>query len=306
MDMDVPILDFGARHRLISWLRDIDIPGVRLISRLLPRVILPAPDRAVRLRTIHGFDLYVDPVADRGVERSLYETGTYEKGTLHIMHHLLDRGAVCVDVGANIGLMSVAMSRMIGPDGIVYAIEPNPEARSILVHNVDINGVKNIAVIPFAIGSSVSRAVIYDGLEGNRGRASLVAFGGDRIDEVEVRPLGDVLPEGTELDLVKIDVEGFELEVLRGMGSFVNGRRAPILVVEFSQERGAGSIDGSRSLYEHLLSIGRYRLFHGRAGKERISRLVEISSASELPLHDNVFCLTQEHIAKAMSIGILR
>lgn len=303
--MNVPYVDFGVRHRLISWLRDIDVPGIRLISRFLPRVILPSPDRAVCLRTIHGFDLYIDPVTDRGVERSLYETGTYEKGTLHIMSHLLVPGAVCADVGANIGLMSVAMSQMIGPEGVVYAIEPNPEARKILVHNVDINGIRNVSVIPFAIGSNVSRAVIYDGLEGNRGRASLVSFGGDRIDEVEVRPLGDVLPQGMGLDLVKIDVEGFELEVLQGMGSFLTGQQAPILVVEFSQERGAGAPGGARSLYEHLIGLGRYRLFRGRSGKERTSGLIEIKGASELPVHDNVFCLTEEHIAKAISSGIL-
>lgn len=306
MKFDAPNVDFGCRHRLISHLRDINVPGIRLVSRAIPRLILPSPHGPVRLRTIHGFDLYIEPAEDRGVERALYETGTYEKGTLVLLMGFLEKGSSCVDVGANIGLMTVAMARIVGAQGKVFAIEPNPAAREILQYNIEINQLENVSVLPYAIGSNSTQATMYDGVDGNRGRASLLAFGGTEIGVVQIRTLAEVIPADVKIDLVKVDVEGYELNVLKGMSSLLERQYSPALIVEFSKDRDDKTSSTSRELFEHIRALGCYRLFCGAAGKERTSKLIEIASFEDLPDHDNVFCLADEHVERARSKGLMR
>lgn len=298
--------DPGWRHRLISWVRDIDVVGVRFLSGLLPHLLLPAPKRPMRIRTLHGFDLWIDPVADRGVERSIYGTGTYEKGTLHFMQHMLLGGGTFVDIGANIGLMTVLAAHVVGPEGRVVAFEPNPSARAILSRNVELNGLGNVEVSAHAIGAEATRARIYEGVGSNRGRATLMGAGADTtVAEVEVIRLSDYFNATERVDMVKIDIEGFELDALKGMDALWKRVSPPMLIVEFSGMRRNSHGEGVDPIHRYLSGLGVYRFFKGRAGKERVSRLVAIESPVDLPAHDNVYCLTAEHVAQARKAGLL-
>ena len=100
---------YTTRHRLISFFRDIDLKGFRKLSILLPSWLLPNPKSIGEhiIKTIHGFKMIINPSIDNGVELSLFQTGTYERGILDFINKNYNPKGLFVDVGANIGLMSV-------------------------------------------------------------------------------------------------------------------------------------------------------------------------------------------------------
>jgi hypothetical protein len=129
----VQVRSYPIRHKIFSFLRDLDVRGVRRLSVALPKILLPKPATVGRhiLKTPDGIKLIIDPVNDHGVELSLHETGTYEKGILNYIRENFRNDGIFVDVGANIGLMSLFVSRYF-PNATIHAFEAHPETAVIL------------------------------------------------------------------------------------------------------------------------------------------------------------------------------
>jgi FkbM family methyltransferase len=155
-------------------------------------------------------------------------------GNLRI-HRLLDRlvhpGATVVDVGANIGYNTVHAARLAGPRGRVVAIEPTPDNLEVLRRNVAASGLDNIVVEPVAAGRAAGTRDLF--VRGEKSAVnslfpdSCYAHVTDVIP-VSVVPL-DELVAGA-VDVVKIDVEGAELDVLEGMPRILQARRTALIV----------------------------------------------------------------------------
>lgn len=144
---------------------------------------------------------------------------------------LASAGATVVDVGANIGYNAVHAARRVGPRGRVVAIEPAPDNVAVLERNVAAARLSNVIVHPVAAGRESGRRKLY-----LRGETSAVnslypescyAKVTDVV-EVPVAPLDDLV-EGMA-DLVKIDVEGAELEVLEGMTRLLGAPKLSLIV----------------------------------------------------------------------------
>ena len=280
-------------------MQDIDIKGIRRIAHYLPELLLPKPVGPLILKTRYDFYLMIDPVKDNGVERSIYNTGTYEKGTLFVIGNILREGDIFVDVGANIGLMSLFATSIVKDTGKIIAFEPNPETLRILKSNIELNNASNIETSYYALGKEEKEAKVYDRWDYNRGSATLIKpeIETDSYD-VHVIPLVNYFKKDPTIRLIKIDVEGYELEALMGTGNILAGKEPPMLIVECSEMRDNTSKEGLVELYEFLKGVNQYRLFKSLKGKGKISRLVEINNRSGLPLHDNIYCFTNEHIGQ--------
>jgi len=294
--------NFFLRHRLISSLLEIDVKGFRRVAHHLPQLLIPSPKEICTVKTRYGFWLRIDPAKDKGVERSIYYTGTYEKGSLAIMKQLLRKGDSFVDVGANIGLMSLYASKLVGTKGKVWAFEPNPDTALILEENIRMNKANNIQVSRYAVGKIPGKAFIYDRWDSNRGSASLIKPEEEtKSYEIEVTTLSDFfkkeIKKGEPLPtLLKLDIEGYELEALEGALDLLKSDQAPMLIVECSEQRENTYGKGADPLYNFLVGLGHYRIFRGRQDKSRVSKLVEVLSIEDLPVHDNIYCLTDKHL----------
>jgi FkbM family methyltransferase len=278
---------YWFRHRLISVLRDIDVKGIRALSVILPKWILPNPHKTEPyvLQTIHGFALEIDPRSDLGVERSLHETGTYEKGVITFLTTILKKGDCFVDVGANIGLLSIHASKCVGPEGNVFAIEPNPKTLPILYRNIESNKVKNIKIFEVALGEKSHITQIFENRDINRGGSSLIVnVSNEKGIPVQVEPLDDFLNLIDPM-VIKIDVEGYEFEVLKGAVKTIS-RAKPILIIETALDKNK-----TMEWIEFINSIYPYKIFKFKKGKERKSNLVELTDLSDLPIHDNLIFL---------------
>lgn len=284
---------YPLSHRVISYLRDKDIRGVRKLSVVLPKILLPNPQFVGEhiLQTLHGLKLKINPSVDSGVELSVFETGTYEKGILTFLKRNLNSGDCFVDVGANIGLMTLVASQCVGNSGKVISYEAHPETVKILEFNLNLNSISNVEVCNYALGSTNCSSIIYDNWHINRGGASLIVkTENSAAYSVEIRRLDDSRDSTIHPKIIKIDVEGFELEVLKGAEETIK-KFKPILIIELSSKR-----DNSYSINElmdFIESFNCYKIFKLKGTKERVSPLIQINSREELPDHDNIICIVE-------------
>jgi FkbM family methyltransferase len=284
-------------HRIISFLRDKDVRGIRRLSVFLPKVLLPNPALVGEhvMETIHGFSLKINPSVDKGVELSLFETGTYEKGILAFLKSVLQPGDCFIDVGANIGLMSIFAARYVKETGSVFAYEAHPDTFERLNFNIVLNKVKNVKACAFALGAEEGDATLYDNWHINRGGASLqVKDENSKAFSVNVKRLDDCLPLDKIPKVIKIDVEGFEGEVLMGAEKTIRSHR-PILIVEISSLRESGGKNDS--LLQFMEGFGCYDLYKLSGTKERVSSLVKIETRADIPEHDNIIYLPKQDAA---------
>lgn len=147
-------------------------------------------------------------------------------------------GAVVHDLGANVGFFTLLAARLAGAEGRVVALEPDPSSAAAVAENARLNGAGSVTVIQRAAGSSARRErlfVVSDGswshLE-SRGRHPLAAS----AVEVEVVALDDLVRSGEvpPPDVVKLDVEGSEVEALKGMREVLATHR-PVVLCELHE-----------------------------------------------------------------------
>jgi FkbM family methyltransferase len=149
----------------------------------------------------------------------------------------LEEGDVVLDLGCYSGLTSIAFSRRVGQSGKVVALEPDPASFSAAQNNIArhvlLNKIDNIVLMNIAASSS--RGVISFASDGTMGAANASVVGSYRGDSVEVNCLGlqDIADTChlEKIDLIKIDIEGSELDVLAAAESFFK-RFRPKLIVE--------------------------------------------------------------------------
>lgn len=289
-------VNFGNRHRFISAINDLNIKGSGVLANTLAHLLLPKSKGKVIMKTLHGFKLVINPVLDSGVERRVYFTGTYEKGILHLMGQLLRRGDRFVDVGSNIGLMTIHAGQLVGPEGHVYAYEANPKTVEILKRNIDLNELNNIKIIPKALANETGRGKIYANMEYNRGSASLAQYSKkDEYFEIDIIKFENAAESEHQIRLVKIDIEGYELEALKGFGNVLNRSDAPMLIIECTRDRTAKY--SAEELFEFLTQTHSYQIFKLSGSKERISTLLQVELVDDLPDHDNIVALQDHHLS---------
>jgi len=258
----------------------------------------PDPKGLCLIETIHGFNMLVDPVQGKGLEEALFLYGTYEEGTLRIFNHILNAGDTFIDIGANIGLMSLHAATILRGSGKVISFEPFPSAYDILVQNISLNKFRNIEAMNLAIGSMNGTVDIFANPAINRASSSLIRPNhAETSHRIAIKKLDDYLEERgyNRIRCIKIDVEGWELEVLKGAVNTLSGRGAPVCVIECSTLHPIYGGD-TQDIYTLLRSVNSYRLFRLAGGKEKPSKLLEIQVKENLPKHDNLFCFLPEHI----------
>jgi FkbM family methyltransferase len=164
-----------------------------------------------------GHEILV-PIDDY-IGRALYFVGDLDRKVSRLIARLVRPGDTVMDVGANLGLVSMQLAALVGPNGLVHAFEPNPAMCDLLMQTIERNAARNIRLHRYALGVETGRLPLAIP-DGHAGLGSLVSDGraGWRRVEVDVRPLSEVVAElGVgPVRFLKIDVEGFEAEVLGG------------------------------------------------------------------------------------------
>jgi FkbM family methyltransferase len=220
------------------------------------RALLGRTDRQIVTRDGVTYDLDLS----QGIDFAIYLGNIYERQTRAALRRLVKPGSLVLDIGANIGAHTLSLARLVGPSGRVLAFEPtdyafrklgrnlelNPElAPRVKAHHCFLTGA-DAASVPSGIYSSWPLAR-EEGLHAKHlGREM-------RTEAARARSVDSVLAEhpGQTVQLVKLDVDGFECDVLRGASHMLSTMR-PVFVMEVAPyvlvERGA-SLDEMLSFF---------------------------------------------------------
>ncbi|MET3666156.1 FkbM family methyltransferase [Caulobacter sp. 1776] len=159
-----------------------------------------------------------------------------EPGTGDVLRRLVQPGMTVADVGANIGLLTLLLAWATGPSGKVIAFEPEAIPRSNLEKMKHLNGLSWVEVRDQAVGEKPGRLTFHvSDIIGHSSLYALPEAEEARTVEVEVVRLDDVAP-AKRMDVVKIDVEGAELDVLAGMRGLIAKNPDLAIVAEFGPE----------------------------------------------------------------------
>jgi FkbM family methyltransferase len=211
--------------------RELSAVAVEYSSKLLQSRAVPLGDE-VLARSPFGWLLL--PSEDLPLVGAMLESGgSLEPGTAAVVRALLEPNDLAIDVGANIGALSLAMAHSVAPHGRVLAIEPTPRTAKLLRRTCALSGLEQIIQIEeCAVGATDGTAMLAIGATCGHNSLLPLDKATDSI-EVRVRPLDALLPSETRPALVKIDAEGFELEVWRGMERLLRETPDLAVIVEF-------------------------------------------------------------------------
>jgi len=204
-----------------------------VIRRVLAAINrLPIGERAVRC----GGDLLYADTLDRYVAAVAWSRGWLAGRERAFVERTLCPGMVAVDVGANVGFHTLLMARCVGPTGRVHAIEPEPRNFKLLTRAVEEAGHRQVRLHQAAAARTAGRVPLYVAAD-NRGDHRLTPAAEPRSQTtVTTVALDDLLAEEARVDLIKIDVQGAEVEVLAGLVRALARRPAPQLLCELSPD----------------------------------------------------------------------
>jgi FkbM family methyltransferase len=195
--------------------------GTLANSKLPTWASVPLGDRAIAtLRS--GAHLVVNPQECLG--RSVYYTGEWDPKITWVLNRLLRAGDTFIDIGAHCGVTAVAAAQRVGPFGLVHAFEPQPDLAAMLKESASINGLLNVHIHNVALSAEAGKMDLFI-TENKQILATLEKSGGNYHSiKVRVENASDCLRKLRleKVRLIKIDVEGHEIKVLRGARNFLS------------------------------------------------------------------------------------
>jgi FkbM family methyltransferase len=203
--------------------------GSRLeIWRRLPNALLmPLPTLLRKIGNslyAHAFPIY----------RPLYRTYKIytDRAERQLLKRILSTGDVVVDAGANIGMYSQFLSRCVGATGVVHAFEPSPENFKRLQSAA--RKLANVRLSQAAVGECSGKAKLYLSDKLNVDHRTY-ATGGEprRFATIDITALDDYFKSGQRVDLLKMDIQGYELHALRGANRVLADNPTAKLLLEF-------------------------------------------------------------------------
>lgn len=228
-----------------------------LLTKIYYPYLAPRNGERENITLKSGIKLNVD--SNEYIQSLLYVFGDYEYSTIAFLHNVIKHQDIIIDVGANIGYLSLVCSKLVGTNGMVLSFEPDPLNFSYLKENIALNNANNISAHQLALSNQNSVLKLYHSkIDHNAGAHSMMY--NERVvseDYVEIQAMifdnTEIQKSIPKVDFIKIDVEGVEMDVLQGMYQTIQ-KHKPMLLIEISAEyqnmRGL-SVKGFK---EYLLS----------------------------------------------------
>lgn len=168
--------------------------------------------------------------------RNILESGGYECETTELVKVLLKPGMTFVDVGANNGYYTVLAAAIMRGTGVIWSFEPASPARARLLENMRLNNLGNVRVSDSALSDADGYSWLYaNDFDDGQNTMTRPFRGYIRTEKVKTARM-DALLDGMSVDLVKIDVEGYEERVIDGMDGVLSANPAIRIIMEWNSK----------------------------------------------------------------------
>ncbi|RYZ97648.1 MAG: FkbM family methyltransferase [Sphingobacteriaceae bacterium] len=278
----------------LNFTRNWNLPGKERLSTLLNPSDQLKADMHNGIVWLNTEDIAIYTTADNYIEWTILSSGTYEDEISKLIRISLREGDAALDIGANIGLQSIRMSKCAGISGKVYSFEPLAHLQEKFNKNISLNKAGNVTLFPCALSDAAAEIDLAINKQAwNQGTFSLDGFTqGNETQRVVVKVADEIeeIKNMHSLALVKIDVEGFEYHVLRGLKQTLQAHK-PRIIFEYDDNYWLKTGQDIRDCYA-FLQVLNYTCYQiTQVGCQLISNATEIVSG-------NLFCIFQSQDEK--------
>jgi FkbM family methyltransferase len=218
------------------------------------------------------YGMYVNS-DDVSVNCRLLIDGIWEPHTTALFRSLVGKGMVVADVGAHTGYYTLLASRLVGEDGLVFAFEPAPDNFGLLCQSIKANGFRNCVAIQKAVSDSEGICKLSLCAESAVGHALRKTSHSASFIETETVTLDAFFKDkGYKVDVIKVDAEGAEMAILRGMEKILDRNPDLIFFTEFLPRLIHEFGDSAKQYFERIAAYG-FSIWHIDEEKRRIEAL---------------------------------
>jgi len=239
--------------------------------------------------TTDGFKVFLDK--DDALHLSIHPDWNREEFMIKTVKEIVNEGDIVVDVGANIGIYSLILSKLVGEKGRVYSFEPDPDNFSLLLKNMKENNIKNVIMVNKAISDKEGKQNLYLNKD-NSAFHSLIRYNNNLFEksiEVGTTTLDNFFSNlNKKVNFIKMDIEGYEGDALKGAKELLKKSGKIKIIIEFSPEIIKNSNFGIKNLLNLLKS---YNLEIRKIDEEN-KKLNKISDEelAKSPVDMNLLC----------------
>lgn len=198
-----------------------------------------------------GIFCYVN--AEDHIQKIILWTGEYEKEVYDFAKKVLTNEDIVLDIGANIGYHSIHFASLV-PNGKVYCFEPNALLNPLIEKNFKLNGFTNFEIENKAVSNKNEVSSFFISNSSNTGLSILTNEISQSNIEVKTIYLDDYF-KTQKIHLIKIDIEGAELNALKGMKQLLQ-TQSPYIIIELIEEQLNKFNSTCSEVYEFLLALG--------------------------------------------------
>ena len=225
------------------------------------------------------------------IDQHIFTTGNYEPDILKVMAEYLKNGDTFVDIGGNIGWHSLVAASIVGPTGHIHTFEPLKNLRDQFSESLNLSGFAGrVTVYPFGCSDKVEVAHLHLNPI-NIGGSSIFDERHTETININLITADSALEKTPEVNLIKIDTEGYELEVLRGLKQTLLNKR-PVLIIEYSPSFWSSDRPERSSEFFEILVSNNYICLDLENGHSKIND-PDAWIQSFTKLQTNLLCLPQ-------------
>jgi len=303
----------------LIWRLSMMLSAVYLLGRHLPNIkgkyalvfkglgsLVPRWPSDVTVRSKQGISFVHCDLNDY-IFKELYTFGVHELDVDWIFDRLLQPGDVIFDAGASFGYHALLCARRVGLEGHVFGVEPQPDMFALLEQNIRLNQVTNVTVRCIGLSDRTSKLALHRFAGLGTGHTSVATLGRDDYETIECEAVtldSFVEAEGIQrIAMLKLDVEGSELPILKGADRLLRGAEPPMCVIEINSETSQSCGYSPKDLLAFLATYGYsfYRCARGRV----IRNISHLERCDSVDHGDNILCaIWAAHAARLRMAGV--
>ncbi len=244
--------------------------------------------------TLHD-GIRMELVLNEYVQSQLYLFGTFEPATVKVLKRLVKSGDTALDIGANVGYLSLVLAKCVGNSGKVFSFEPDAKNFALLKRNLELNADCNITPISMAVSDSHQPIRLYHAkFDFNGGAHSMLPSEKHSSNFIEI-PATTIdefvnAHELKKIDVIKIDIEGAEMKAFNGMSETLHQSR-PFVVCELCEEHQARAGYTTQAVKKSMAET-----FDMHAFKVTESGKLKETPMEETHLADNIVFVPSERV----------